>query len=688
MSMKFSIVIPIYNAEFISYQLETISALDYSRDDFEVIYVDDGSDISYQERYSSLFQGYDFSFQYYYIDDKQWRFRVSEARNIGYKKSKYEHIIFIDADCLFPGYYLKNLENIILQTEESIILWQSIGYNHRENIESIIPQDIVDGEYHKYKSNPYFQDFRDVGWYKYLWEVFIGGNLYIKKSLLEEVNGWDEKIINWGWEDLDIWFRFYKSWYLGIYKEDIEVYNIKDEERINKRKILSFMKNQVYLIKKYEFDSLYYNYVQQRFLHTPVKYKIGTCIEVPEFRNIFFPKKNVLLYCQSNYGRGHFMRMLKIYHALSSFCNVKMIVSWSYTPHLLVGVNHFIVRKWGLQGINIQDYIQENFWDFLPDIFLIDFFPFWKLNLKEDIDVFINFTQDNKGKVFSVMRDIFDGKQIISDEENQKAIASYFINNYYKDALYKAYETWNEKFLSQVLIQKYIENKLIDGFLVFWQKEFYDISKEYSLSLDIQQHIYYLWYLLPEGKKNHWETNRKEHIVVTVSSGWGFHNKRNFLKLLVLLWKIPSLEIHFFPGDDISEQERQQLICYFSEDSSIIIEQFSLEYHDILSRSDIFFFSWGYNSFCDVLRYNIPAYVLWYGDLKTNSDEVSTRIEVFEKYNILHRLYDFDIFVLKDIVDTIESKKEDMRYSLEQLEIQEGIKGIIDFIKETDVYER
>jgi len=107
--------------------------------------------------------------------------------------------------------------------------------------------------------------------------------------------------------------------------EGIEVYNIKDEERINARKILSFMKNQCYLIEKYKNDEEYKQYVRYRYDSTPLKYKIG--IMPDEFREKFFPKKKLILYCNSQYGRGHFMRTLKIYHSLKTRFDIRIVFS-------------------------------------------------------------------------------------------------------------------------------------------------------------------------------------------------------------------------------------------------------------------------------------------------------------------------------------------------------------------------
>jgi len=66
--MKFSIIIPIYNAEFLEDQLQTLEKQSFSKDDFEVVYVDDGSDLEYTKNYKELFQKHsNLNIHYHYL---------------------------------------------------------------------------------------------------------------------------------------------------------------------------------------------------------------------------------------------------------------------------------------------------------------------------------------------------------------------------------------------------------------------------------------------------------------------------------------------------------------------------------------------------------------------------------------------------------------------------------------------
>ena len=80
--MKFSIIIPIYNAEFLEKQLQTLEKQSFSKDDFEIVYVDDGSDLEYTKNYKELFQKLEIAIHQFSKRQMTW-FRKME--NEGYK---------------------------------------------------------------------------------------------------------------------------------------------------------------------------------------------------------------------------------------------------------------------------------------------------------------------------------------------------------------------------------------------------------------------------------------------------------------------------------------------------------------------------------------------------------------------------------------------------------------------------
>ena len=103
MNKLVSIIVPIYNKEkFIDKCLKSIVFQTYKNT--EIILIDDGSndksaDICY--KYASKYK----NIKYYYINNSG----VSNARNVGIKKSKGEYIVFIDADDYINENYIKSL---------------------------------------------------------------------------------------------------------------------------------------------------------------------------------------------------------------------------------------------------------------------------------------------------------------------------------------------------------------------------------------------------------------------------------------------------------------------------------------------------------------------------------------------------------------------------------------------------
>lgn len=91
--MLLSIIIAVYNdVEGLSNVLKSIELSGKDFSDFEVIIVDDGSPVSYDEVLSTI------SFKYKYI--KQENGRQGKARNRGMKEADGEYLWFVDADDL------------------------------------------------------------------------------------------------------------------------------------------------------------------------------------------------------------------------------------------------------------------------------------------------------------------------------------------------------------------------------------------------------------------------------------------------------------------------------------------------------------------------------------------------------------------------------------------------------------
>lgn len=104
--MKFSIIIPAYNAEkTLAPCLESVRTQRYSN--YEVIIVDDGSSDETSTIAQSFFQ-YDMRFRYFYQQNKG----VSAARNFGIKHARGEFIVFLDSDDQYDKEYLQEFDKM------------------------------------------------------------------------------------------------------------------------------------------------------------------------------------------------------------------------------------------------------------------------------------------------------------------------------------------------------------------------------------------------------------------------------------------------------------------------------------------------------------------------------------------------------------------------------------------------
>lgn len=272
--MNFSIIVPIYNTPYLWDFFECCRKQEYALESFEIIIVDDWSEEKYKSEYKVFLKHFkDLHLHYIYMNNKNWNFRVNEARNIWASTAKYDNLIFLDWDTLIPSYYLVNIKRSIASWNQSdILIGESIGYNFDNNmiIDSI---DIVWENYNKYLQNSEFDDFRRSWWYKHFWHVFLGWNFYISRKTLETIWPWNETINNWWEDDIEFAFRAYKKGLSFAFRKNIEVYNIATGPRLTREKYYSTMKNQHILFKYFKKDQEYLNYVLDRFHHTPNEFK-------------------------------------------------------------------------------------------------------------------------------------------------------------------------------------------------------------------------------------------------------------------------------------------------------------------------------------------------------------------------------------------------------------------------------
>jgi GT2 family glycosyltransferase len=293
--MKASIIIPSYNAkERLYYNLQSLNMLEYSREDFEVIVVDNDSTDGTDEMLSSINTNY--ILNSFYINKNMGR---AFARNYGVKEAKGNILIFLDSDMMVEKTFLaKHIEaheacNTVVCGQS----WRRVysfyyedfkGYLKRNLIKQLSEKGIlkVGGLIDKQaliseaeiKNERYFEISFNLskmyeaekellekygenldGFY-FPWSILVTNNCSIEKELFDQVGGFDNSFISWGCEDLDLGYRLYKNGCKFIKQNEIK--SVHQEHPINF--LDNGVENILYFTKKYDNIDLllfYYGYL-------------------------------------------------------------------------------------------------------------------------------------------------------------------------------------------------------------------------------------------------------------------------------------------------------------------------------------------------------------------------------------------------------------------------------------------
>ncbi|MGL5080406.1 MAG: glycosyltransferase family 2 protein [Microcoleaceae cyanobacterium] len=146
--ISFSIVIPTYNRpERLTSCLQALSQLDYPRDRFEVIVVDDGSSMTLTPVVEPFYQSLNIEFV------TQKNSGPASARNTGATHARGKYIVFTDDDCQPTKTWLKHLETQFTLTPNSLLGGKTLNALP-ENLFSTASQVLIDFLYDYYNFNP------------------------------------------------------------------------------------------------------------------------------------------------------------------------------------------------------------------------------------------------------------------------------------------------------------------------------------------------------------------------------------------------------------------------------------------------------------------------------------------------------------------------------------------------------
>lgn len=201
MAIKISVQICSYNRRnLLKRALEALFAQDLPKDEYEIVFVNDGSTDDSAEMASAL------------AATAPCRLKVlnkpndglSRARNLGIRNCEGEILLFMDDDTFADPALLREHLAVHAAHPRAVVMgW----VNHIEELDPQGPRKYVMADYSR--------------------SFFWTSNVSVRKKFIEEVGGFDEDFREYGWEDIELGYRLKQ---LGL------------ERQVNEKAIVSHFK--------------------------------------------------------------------------------------------------------------------------------------------------------------------------------------------------------------------------------------------------------------------------------------------------------------------------------------------------------------------------------------------------------------------------------------------------------------
>lgn len=208
--MKISVVIPNYNgAELIEKNIPTvIEALNYSKEEWELIIVDDFSTDNSEEVIKKLQEKYKNKI-IYQKNDKNYGF--STTVNSGARKAKGEFLLLLNSDVSPDVDFIKPLLDDL--SDEEVFAVGCLDKSVEKN--SIVERGRGKGEWSR---GFMVHSAAEIKKGSSLW--VSGGSGMFRKDLWEKFGGLNENYNPFYWEDIDLSYRALKSGYKVIFEPE------------------------------------------------------------------------------------------------------------------------------------------------------------------------------------------------------------------------------------------------------------------------------------------------------------------------------------------------------------------------------------------------------------------------------------------------------------------------------------
>lgn len=207
--ISFSIIIPTYNRpEQLATCLESLTRLDYPKQNFEVVVVDDGSTTPLETLVSRFFNRFNLTFI------KQDNAGPASARNTGATQARAKYLAFTDDDCVPAPDWLTNLASRFATAPDAMIGGRTIN-SLEENLHSTASQVLIDCLYNYHNSS----DKRAKS------NFFTSNNLALPSEMFGALNGFDTTFTLAAGEDRELCDRWSYYGFKMIYAPEVRMYH-------------------------------------------------------------------------------------------------------------------------------------------------------------------------------------------------------------------------------------------------------------------------------------------------------------------------------------------------------------------------------------------------------------------------------------------------------------------------------
>ncbi|MBW4645951.1 MAG: glycosyltransferase [Goleter apudmare HA4340-LM2] len=203
----FSIIIPTYNRpQRLATCLASLTRLDYPRDRFEVIVVDDGSETPMESVVANFEKQLNFTLI------RQSNSGPATARNTGAAKARGKYLVFTDDDCEVTSNWLTTLEKRFTTAPDCLIGGRTLNAL-ANNLYSTASQLLIDYLYMYF--NTKFQKS----------SFFASNNFALPAELFHSLGGFDTTFPLAAGEDREFCDRWQYQGYKMLYAPEVQIYH-------------------------------------------------------------------------------------------------------------------------------------------------------------------------------------------------------------------------------------------------------------------------------------------------------------------------------------------------------------------------------------------------------------------------------------------------------------------------------